>query len=52
MRRFFIGIFKIRKPAEKKEKNKDLENEVFLKEAGEQIRELARKGLSIPVFTL
>lgn len=30
----------------------DFENEAVLKVAQEQLRELARKGLSIPVFTL
>jgi hypothetical protein len=30
----------------------NVENEVFLKTAQEQLRELAKKGLSIPVFTL
>lgn len=30
----------------------DVKNEAFLKVAGEQFKILAKKGLSIPVFTL
>lgn len=50
MRKLFEKFFK--KENKKAARLETQENEVFLKTAGEQLRILARKGLSIPVFTL
>lgn len=54
MRRFLARIAKIWQQTDKRQMASkiDAENEAFLKMAQEQLRELAKKGLSIQVFTL
>lgn len=54
MRRFLDRIAKFWRQADKRQmaSKTDVENEDFLRVAQEQLRELAKKGLSIPVFTL
>lgn len=52
MRRFLEKFLKRGKEKRPARLENESENEVFLKNAQEQLRELARKGLSIPVFTL
>lgn len=49
MRRILEKIFKKNK---KRAARLESENEIFVKDAREQLKELAKKGLSIPVFTL
>lgn len=54
MRQIIRKILQIRKPVEKALAKGQVNNEeqVFLRNAQAQLKELAKKGLSIPVFTL
>ncbi len=50
MRKIFERIF--RRNKKRKDVVSNDENEIVLKVAQEQLKELAKRGLSIPVFTL
>ena len=53
MNKFFSKLKNFRKPEKNGfEKGSQVENQAFLKLASFQFKELAKKGLSIPVFTL